>query len=38
MRLDNDVLDCFKQQGKGHQTLINSVLCSYVNHQQNKEL
>lgn len=38
IRLDNDVLDWFKQQGKGYQTLINAVLRSYVNHQENKEL
>jgi uncharacterized protein (DUF4415 family) len=36
IRLDNDVLDWFKTQGKGYQTLINAVLRSYVNHQQNQ--
>jgi uncharacterized protein (DUF4415 family) len=33
LRLDNDVLDWFKAQGKGYQSLINSVLRSYVEHQ-----
>ncbi|WNZ26121.1 BrnA antitoxin family protein [Leptolyngbya sp. NK1-12] len=33
LRLDNDVLDWFKGQGKGYQSLINSVLRSYVEHQ-----
>jgi uncharacterized protein (DUF4415 family) len=36
IRLDNDALDWFKTQGKGYQTLINAVLRSYVNHQQNQ--
>ena len=36
IRLDNDVLDWFKTQGKGYQTLINAVLRSYFNHQQNR--
>ncbi len=36
IRLDNGVLDCFKKQGKGYQTLINAVLRSYVNHHENK--
>ncbi len=36
IRLDTDVLDWFKSQGKGYQSLINNVLRSYVNHQQNK--
>ncbi|MGB5770391.1 MAG: BrnA antitoxin family protein [Crocosphaera sp.] len=35
--LDNDVLEWFKQQGKEYQTLMNAVLRSYVNHQENKE-
>jgi uncharacterized protein (DUF4415 family) len=33
LRLDQDVLDWFKGQGKGYQSLINSVLRSYVEHQ-----
>ncbi len=36
IRLDSDVLHWFKSQGKGYQSLINNVLRSYVNHQQNK--
>ena len=30
LRIDADVLDWFKGQGKGHQTRINAVLRSYV--------
>ena len=30
LRLDTDVLDWFKQQGKGYQTRINAVLRAYV--------
>jgi uncharacterized protein (DUF4415 family) len=30
MRVDRDVLDWFRQQGKGYQTRINAVLRSYV--------
>ena len=30
LRLDADVLDWFKAQGKGYQTRINAVLRSYV--------
>ncbi len=36
IRLDSDVLDWFKSQGKGYQSIINNVLRTYVNHQQNK--
>ena len=36
IRIDDDVLDWFKSQGKGYQSLINSVLRSYVNYQQKK--
>ena len=38
IRLDSDILDWFKSQGKGYQTLINRVLRSYVHHQQNQSL
>jgi hypothetical protein len=31
-------LDWFKGQGKGYQSMINNVLRTYVNHQQNKAL
>jgi uncharacterized protein (DUF4415 family) len=30
LRLDLDVLDFFKKQGKGYQTVINSVLRQYM--------
>jgi len=30
LRLDNDVLDWFKQQGPGYQTRINAVLRAFV--------
>ncbi len=32
IRLDNDILDFFKKQGKGYQTKINAVLRSYIDH------
>ena len=32
IRLDDDVLDFFKKQGKGYQSKINAVLRSYVEH------
>ena len=34
IRIDDDILDWFKSQGKNYQTLINTVLRSYVNHQR----
>lgn len=30
LRLDSDVLDWFKSQGKGYQTRVNAVLRAYV--------
>jgi uncharacterized protein (DUF4415 family) len=36
IRLDSDVLDWFKSQGKGYQSLMNSVLKSYVEHELTK--
>ena len=36
IRIDADILDWFRSQGKGYQTLINAVLKSYVEH--NKQL
>ena len=30
LRIDHDVLEFFKHQGKGYQTLINAVLKTYV--------
>lgn len=35
IRVDSDVLDWFKSQGKGYQSLMNAVLRSYVEHQKN---
>jgi uncharacterized protein (DUF4415 family) len=37
IRLDSDVLDWFKSQGKGYQTFINSVLRTYVEHQTTRD-
>ena len=34
IRVDSDVLDWFKSQGKGYQSLMNAVLRSYVEHQK----
>ena len=36
IRLDSDVLEWFKSQGKGYQTSINNVLRTYVEHQKTK--
>ena len=36
IRLDSDVLDWFKNQGKGYQSSIDSVLKSYVEHEFTK--
>ena len=33
LRLDADILDWFKSQGKGYQTRINNALKSYVEYQ-----
>ena len=32
LRVDRDVLDWFKSQGKGYQSLMNAVLRSYLEH------
>ncbi|MCP2729833.1 BrnA antitoxin family protein [Limnofasciculus baicalensis] len=32
LRVDSDILDWFKSQGKGYQSLMNAVLRSYVEH------
>lgn len=32
LSIDSDVLDWFKNQGKGYQSLMNAVLRSYVEH------
>ncbi len=34
IRIDEDILDWFKNQETNYQTLMNSALRSYVNHQQ----
>jgi uncharacterized protein (DUF4415 family) len=34
IRVDDDVLDFFKQQGAGYQRRINAVLRSYVEHRR----
>ncbi|MDR5762465.1 MULTISPECIES: BrnA antitoxin family protein [unclassified Caballeronia] len=36
MRLDADVLEWFRQQGKGYQTRINRLLRAYMLTQQNR--
>ena len=35
LRIDHDVLEWFKQEGKGYQTKINAVLSAYVRAHQN---
>ncbi|MEH2296826.1 BrnA antitoxin family protein [Nostoc sp.] len=32
IQLDQDILDWFKSKGKGYQSLINSALRSYIEH------
>ena len=36
MRVDRDVLDFFRAQGRGYQTRINAVLRSYVDQMSHK--
>jgi uncharacterized protein (DUF4415 family) len=36
MRIDGDVLDWFRQTGKGYQTRINAVLRSYVTQMRKR--
>lgn len=38
IRLDSDILEWFKSQGKSYQTLINEVLRSYINTQKNEKI
>ncbi len=33
IRLDSDILDFFKNQGRGYQSKINAILKSYIKHQ-----
>jgi uncharacterized protein (DUF4415 family) len=35
IRVDQDVLDFFRQEGRGYQTRINAVLRSYVDQMRN---
>jgi len=37
LRVDRDVLDWFRQQGKGHLTRMNAVLRSYVEAQKQQK-
>ena len=37
MRIDRDILDYFRQAGKGYQTRINAVLRSYVDHMRSRQ-
>ena len=37
LRLDADVVQWFRQQGKGYQTLMNAVLKGYVDHPRNQK-
>ncbi len=34
IRIDTEVLEWFRSQGKGYQTLMNDVLRTYVSHQK----
>jgi uncharacterized protein (DUF4415 family) len=34
LRVDADVLDWFRQQGPGHLTRMNAVLCAYMEAQR----
>ena len=34
VRIDNDVVDWFKSQGKGYQTRMNAVLRQYMEHHR----
>ena len=36
MRLDPDILEWFKEHGKGYQTRINAVLRMYIETQRNQ--
>ncbi len=36
MRLDREVVEFFRKQGKGYQTRMNAVLRSYVEAQRNE--
>ena len=34
LRIDSDILDWFKKQGKGYQTMMNAVLRAYKESQE----
>lgn len=38
VRLDGDIIDWFKESGRGYQTRMNAVLRSYVEAQKRQEL
>ena len=39
VRLDSDVLDWFRKQGKGYQTRINAILRTYMEgHHERKDI
>jgi uncharacterized protein (DUF4415 family) len=38
IRIDHDVLEYFRNQGKGYQTKINAVLRSYVDQRMHHDL
>ena len=38
LRIDPDVIDFFKQQGKGYQTVMNAVLRKYMEAQKKHAL
>ena len=37
LRLDSDVLEWFKEKGKGYQTMINAVLRAYKESQSQRD-
>lgn len=38
LRIDHDVLEFYKHQGRGYQTLMNAVLKTYAHVKQRKSL
>ena len=36
LRLDREIMQWFRGQGRGYQTRINAVLCGYVEHERNR--
>jgi uncharacterized protein (DUF4415 family) len=37
MRVDREVLDCFRRQGRGYQSRINAVLRSYMEQKRQRD-